>query len=145
MTLTSQAERYSIYMLLVSWIPNFSPFHSNWPLSRVANSRKYTEWPWTHNSEKYSVYIKYPHPRSKQLSVSLCDQLFSRYKVVEMIGKISNAPNDLRLKMTLNCQKYLAYINYLLVHVKFPSILLYDQTFSRYKVAENQKFWKCTK
>ncbi len=27
---------------------------------------------------------------------------------------------------------------------KFGSVLLYDQPFSRYKVTENRKFWKCT-
>ncbi len=42
-----------------------------------------SEWPWILNSQKYPVYIKYLPPRFKFLSLSLYDQLFSRYKVVK--------------------------------------------------------------
>ncbi len=45
--------------------------------------RMTSKWPWTLISQKYPVYIKYLPQTSKFLFVSLCDQLFLRYKVVK--------------------------------------------------------------
>ena len=79
------------------------------------------------------------------LSVSLYDQLFSRYKVVcWKSGKSEMHQMTPEWSWTLNSQKYPVYMKYLPPRAKYWSILLYGQPFSRYKVAENRKFRKCT-
>ncbi len=57
--------------------------------------------------------------------------------------KIGNTLND-RLILNIYQLKISAYIMYLSLRSKVSSGLLYDKPFSRYKVAENRQFWKCT-
>ncbi len=91
-------SKVPIYGLLMWQGPKFHPiFHYSQPFSKykVADNRKKkkrlqilrsfwsSECPWTLNSQKYPVYIKYLPQNSKVLSLSLYDQLFSRGKVVE--------------------------------------------------------------
>ena len=58
------------------------------------------------------------------------------------LSKIENAPNDPKWPQSLNCQKYPVYTQYPPPRVKFHSVSLYDEPFSRYKAVENPK---CTK
>ncbi len=53
------------------------------------------ELPYSLKCQKYPVYTEYSHPRPKFHSVSLYDEPFSRYKVVEN----RNAPNDPRMTL----------------------------------------------
>ncbi len=46
---------------------------------------------------------------------------------------------------TLISQKHPVYANFVAPRPKFWSVLPYNQPFSRYKVVENRKNWKCTK
>ncbi len=97
--MTSNTTRSNVLYICVTNIPvsNFKPiFLYNQPFSRykVVDHFRDTKLSIIGNTpnnlrmtletcQKYPVYIKYLPPRYKFLSVSLYDQLFSRYKVVE--------------------------------------------------------------
>ncbi len=62
-----------------------------------------SEWHWTHNSQNFLINIKYLPPRSKFLSVSVCDKRFQDIKLLK-ISKKRYVLNDLR--PILNSQFY---------------------------------------
>ncbi len=147
---TIQGQSYPIYVSLIlsPSLKYHSIFLYDQPFSgyKVVNKQKYTKWPQNDlehlTAKKYPIYIKNQPPRFKFLSVSLYDQLFSRHRLSK-IGKIGNAPIDLRVILTIKNTVYKC-IKYLPTRPKFSFCLLYDQPFSRYKIAENRKFQKCT-
>ena len=94
-------------------------------------------WPWTANSDKHSAGTK-DLPLRLKFYILLCDHWLSRYKVAPKAEIHWMTPN---WTWTLNSQKYYIYTKYLPLRSTFSSVLLYNQRFSRYKVAEN---WKCT-
>ncbi len=86
----SKGQRCPIYVLLKSQAPNFhhtfpfdQPF-SRYKVSIIGNAlNDFGMTLNTFNSQRHPVYIKYLPPMCKLLSVSLYDELLSRYKVIE--------------------------------------------------------------
>ncbi len=92
------------------------------------------EWPWTFNSQNYSVYILSAYPWNLNFwLVGLYEQPFSRYNVLDN-RKVGNVPMTSKLSRTFSSQRYPVYITsmYLPKRPRFWSVSLYDQPAARY-------------
>ncbi len=155
------SQRYYVYIKYLPPVPNFGPLHStirpnfssvllyDLPFSRykIAENEKFrkcTESPQTHLeilTVKGTSYTPSNYPRGPNLGFAqrpVWDTNLSK------IGKIGNAPNDLKCHWTLKTQKYLAYTKYLVPRPKFWSVSIYWQPFFRYRVVKNRKNRKYT-
>ena len=96
-------------------------------------------WPWTLNSDRYSLCTKDLPLRLKLWSTSLCEPWFSRYKVLGNQNYTEWPQNELG---TLNSQKYFIYTRYLPPGTQIlVSFALQLQGRQKYKVVKN---WKST-
>ncbi len=89
------------------------------------------EWPQALNCQKLNVYIEYSPPMPKFQSVSLYDQPFLSYKLVENRKCTTKWPhNDLKNITVKSILYTVLYTEYSSPRTKFHSVSLYDQLFS---------------
>ena len=134
LTLNTWCQKYPIYIKYLPRGANFGSFCSStsrfWDtsFSKIGNAvhRMASKWPWTHNGQKYPTCTKYLPPRPKVWSVSLYNQPFSRYKIVEN-RKCTEGPENylehLAVKSTLQTPDIQILVR-----------LSYDQPFWRYSI-----------
>ncbi len=141
---------YTKYLRLRFKFWSVSLYNQSFSRRKVGENQQCTEWP--QNDMKYltvkrTLYmllyiyscIKVLIPRLNIRSVSLYDQPFTRYDVVEM-GKIEMHRLTSDWPWTLNGQKYPVYTEYLPPSPKFWSVSLYWQPFSRNSTFYNSPF-----
>ena len=96
-----------------------------------------TNWNWTLNSQKYSLYTKYLPTEA---------QMFVRFALRLAVSELQGHQEPEMSRMTpnwtwtLDSRNYPAYTKYLPKRPKFWSVLLYDQRFSRCHTFYNSPF-----
>ena len=109
---------------------------------KAGKNRICTEWPQTeleHLTLKSTLHTLNTYSQGPNFGSFRSTVSRFRDTTCTRSAKIGNAPNDPKLNLTLNSQKYAIYTMTYPLRSKFSSVLLYDQPFPRYKIVKNRK------